>query len=284
MSKSQKWILLKSRLFQAVHSPRVISGYLFGFWIGVSMGIRYGAFAYGQEIGFSEAFLLVANDKFSLSLLLIGYLIIIADAPFIDTETYYVLIRSGGRSWRIAMIAYLACQLMIYEGLVFLGCFLPGILQGNLTTGWSSTLEILLNVAPKIAITEYQLPVLDSGFIDSWTTFSALIHSFLLTFSYMFFLGFVVFAGNLNQHFPVGNCIAIGIHFIGLLLLSDFVPLYQPSLLAHGILQFHIPERGALSLSQSLLLFLICDLGTGGYLKFISQRMDYNTAVSQRNW
>lgn len=277
-------ILIWIKLTQSVSSIRVWAGYIYGFWFGLSMGSRYVAFSSGMEVGIFESFLLLTNHPLNIALLLIGFFVIIADAPFIDTETYYILIRSDGSFWRISMVGYILVQVVIYEAIIFTGGMLPGLIRGNWTAGWSEAMQILTGAAPRIAITTYDLPILDPWMLKTWTAPIALFHSFGLIMLYCFLLGLIVFVGNLNTDLPIGNLAAIGIHFVGMLVMSDFVPLYWPSLVAHGILQYHIPGRKILSLHWSYLLFFVCIIGVLGVLRRISRYTNYNTAVSQKTW
>ncbi len=285
MFKKKKFLVpMRLKLIQSISSPRVFIGYLYGFWLGFFMGLRYGAFSSGMEIGIFESFLLITNQSFNLSLMLIGFFILIADAPFIDSQAYYILIRSGSKSWRISMVGYIGTQIMIYESLIFLGGILSCIPLKNFTLDWSATMKILTGAAPKIAILDYQLPILDKWMLTAWSAPLAFFHSFLLTLSYCFFLGLTIFIGNLNSALPIGNLIAIGIHFIGMLVMSDFIPLYWPSMAAHSMLQYHIPGRGVLSLYKSYLLFAVCIAIALIILRKVSRHIDYLGAVSQKTW
>lgn len=275
---------MRLKLIQAISSPRVFIGYLYGFWLGLFMGLRYGEFSSGMEIGIFESFLLITNDSFNLSLMLIGFFILIADAPFIDSQTYYILIRSGSKSWRISMVAYIWAQIMIYESLIFLGGILSCIPLKSCTLDWSDTMKILTGAVPKIAILDYQLPVPDKWMLTAWSAPLAFLHSLLLTLCYCFFLGLTIFIGNLNSALPIGNLIAIGIHFIGMLVMSDFIPLYWPSMAAHSMLQYHIPGRGMLSLHKSYFLFAVCIAIALIILRKVSRHTNYLSAVSQKTW
>lgn len=283
-SKKNFLVPMKIKLFQSLFSPRILTGYLYGFWMGLSMGLRYTAFSSGLEVGLCEGFILITNHSLNMALVLIGFFILIADAPFINSETYYVLIRSGGTSWRLSMITYILVQLIIYEALIFSGSIFPCLLRGNFTMEWSETIAILSGPVPKIAILDYDLPVLDNWMLTAWNAPTALLHSFFLTTFYCLFLGLTIFTGNINSAFPIGNLIAIGIHFIGMLAMSEFVPIYWISMAAHGMLQFHIPGREILSLSASYALFFTAIIIVLLILKKISHFTNYNSAISQKTW
>lgn len=66
--------------------------------------------------------------------------------------------------------------------------------------------------------------------------------------------------------------------------MSGFVPLYHPAMLAHGIMQFHIPGKEMLSFTESYSLFLLSNAILLSILTQISGHIDYNIAVSQKNW
>lgn len=283
--KKSTAVLIRMQLWQAFLSPRILIGYLYSLWMGISIGMRYTSFSGGMQIGIFDAFILLSNEKFQVTLLMIGFLIVIADAPFVDSRTYYVLIRSSSSKWRHSMVVYIALQVFIYEGIALLGSMIPCVIGGNPGTlnEWSEVLQIMQNAMPEIAVSNYDLPIIGNGILKSFSVVQALIHSFVLNSAYLFFLGLVIFAGNLNSRLPLGNIIAIGIHLIGMLVMSDFVPLYKPSLVAHGILTFHT-QHGPLSLTESYLMFAILYIMLMLILRKISEHTDYNTAVSQKTW
>lgn len=279
-----KWILIQLKLQSSIPTPRILAGYFYGLWLGLSISIRYLQFSAGNRVGLFDPFLLLYNDMFQVTLLLIGFFIIIADAPFVDSMACFTLIRSNGLSWRISMTGYLIVQLFIYQGIVITGCILPVLLKGELMSGWSDTMQILLGASPQIAMTRYSLPIPDGWILRAFHVHEAFFHSFLLTSLYCSFLGIIIFTGNLCSRFPTGILLAVGIHFLSMLLMSGFVPLYHPAMLAHGMLQFHIPDRNLLSFAESYFVFLA---GNGIMLLLLARmsgHIDYNTAISQKSW
>lgn len=283
--RKRNTVLIRMQLWQAVLSPRVLVGYVYSLWMGISIGMRYTAFSSGMQTGIFDAFILLSNERFQVTLLMIGFLIVIADAPFVDSRTYYVLIRSSGSKWRHSMTVYIALQVFIYEGIALLGSMIPGVIGGNSGTlnEWSEVLQIMQNAMPEIAVSKYDLPIIGNGILKSFSAVQALFHSFVLNSAYLFLLGLVIFVGNLNSRLPLGNIIAVGLHLVGMLVVSDFVPLYKPSLVAHGILTFHT-DHGPLSLTESYLVFAIWYIILMIILQNMSKYIDYNTAVSQKTW
>ena len=279
-----KLILIQLKLQSSILIPRIWAGYIYGFWLGLSISIRYLQFAAGNTVGIFDSFLLLYNDIFQVTLLVIGFFIIIADAPFVNSMTYFTLIRSSGLLWRLSMTSYLLIQLLIYQAIIIMGCIFPIFINGNFTFEWSDTIQILIGATPQIAMTEYSLPIPNSWILRFFSVNEALFHSFLLTSLYCSFLGIMIFIGNLNSRFPMGMLFAIGIHFSGMLLMSDFVPSYHPAVLAHGIMQFHIPGKEMLSFTESYSLFLLSNAILLSILTQISGHIDYNIAVSQKNW
>ena len=153
-----KLILIQLKLQSSILIPRIWAGYIYGFWLGLSISIRYLQFAAGNTVGIFDSFLLLYNDIFQVTLLVIGFFIIIADAPFVNSMTYFTLIRSSGLLWRLSMTSYLLIQLLIYQAIIIMGCIFPIFINGNFTFEWSDTIQILIGATPQIAMTEYSLP------------------------------------------------------------------------------------------------------------------------------
>lgn len=101
-----KLILIQLKLQSSILIPRIWAGYIYGFWLGLSISIRYLQFAAGNTVGIFYSFLLLYNDIFQVTLLVIGFFIIIADAPFVNSMTYFTLIRSSGLLWRLSMTSF----------------------------------------------------------------------------------------------------------------------------------------------------------------------------------
>lgn len=276
--------LIWLKFISMIVSPRILIGYFYGLWLGFLVGQQFVSYSSVFQIGIFDSFILLMNRPLNLSLIIIGFFVLIADAPFVNGRTYYVMIRSGTLAWHISMLGYLFLQLMIYMGMIMLGCIIPEVIRGNVTMEWSESMQILLKATPKNAILVYNFPIIDGKLLETWSSGETAAHCFLLCFLYTFFLGLIVYIGNLNFSLPIGHLCAVAIHFIGVLTLSDFVPVYWLSLVAHGILQYHIPKSGELSLVHSYALFLMSNAITLLLLRKNIPYIDYNVAASDRFW
>ena len=80
---------------------RVIMGYLLGFAIMAYWAnnfLRYAADT-GEPINILETFCVVEQHYVNLLFLILGWLFVVADAPFINGNTYLLLYRCGRKRW-----------------------------------------------------------------------------------------------------------------------------------------------------------------------------------------
>ena len=139
-----------------------------------------------------------------------------------------------------------------------------------------------LNIVP--ACNCVQAAVLTAVEIPTLVGLKFDVNSLLLNMCYLGLLGIIMFLGNLNARLPAGSLVIVGIHLTGMLVMSDFVPLFKPSLVAHAMFQYHLPRYGPLSISESYLVFGALFLCAFWVLHILSRHIDYNVAVSQKTW
>ena len=125
----------------------------------------------------------------------------------------------------------------------------------------------------------------DVFLLQTWSVFQAAIHSFCLVFLYSVLLALILFIGNLAFHRLAGSIAAIGIHFIGYMIISDYDVFghMEWSLLAHGILAYH-GEAGTASFTVgvSYTLFVLIIVLLYCLEHFIIRRCDLRHSISER--
>jgi hypothetical protein len=274
--------ILSLRMRQALGSKRVLIGYLLGFFIGFFKGL-FGRRFFGGDVQIFEIYMILISPFLEASMILLGYLIVIADAPFVNSLTQLSLLRGGRKAWLGAMISYLVIQTGLYYGIVFLGTALLNFQDGSLQNQWSEGMRFFIRFTPRAAIVECGLVPFSEQLLKTWPPYAAFGHSFLLFGLYSLFLSCIMFVGNLNSERALGTILAVGIHFLGVLLLKIRLGA-KFSLLAYGILDMYASGMVPVSPKWGYLFWGVSILIVYLWGKWRIKRVDFLETDSDRMW
>lgn len=112
----QVFYMTKTTFLEEQHNKQVIMGFilgiaLFGYWL--NLFLQY-ALDIGEPVNVLEAFIVVEHHHKSILFLVVGWLLIISDAPFIKKNTYLSLCRSSRKKWDAAILQYIMIQAFLY--------------------------------------------------------------------------------------------------------------------------------------------------------------------------
>lgn len=139
-----------------------------------------------------------------------GILLLFCDAPFIDNQQMFVVLRSGKRNWFRGKVIYLfiaSCIYFLWMYFVSLIEFLPYV---GFSTKWEEIL-IGLSVDGRVGIRLVTIPgavVLQFSPIQAW------VMSYVICVLLSFFLGLLIFYLNLFQKQNIGVGVALVIILI----------------------------------------------------------------------
>lgn len=279
--------ILGIKMKQQLLRPRIIIGYMLGICQVLSVTIRYVRYSAGLGIQMAEPFVLYMNHWAFLTFVMLGYFIIVSDAPFVDSLSANLLIRGKTRrTWTAAMLLYMLIQAVAYWGVLAVSAVIFGFLgKGSLENQWSETLRIFIEVTGDRGMEEYGLVPFSGNIMGVWKPYEAVLIICILGILYVYCMAVLMFALNLKTSHPVGSLAVISVHFYGVLLIKN--PVLVPvrySLLANAILEYHdgsIPGMGIpYSIGIHLVLLALFLLLT----KAVSKKCDYRMAVGDRIW
>ena len=104
--------ITKGMFEQERQSGRIFMGFLLGFaFMGYWMRgfLRYAAET-GEPVNILETFIVVEQHYVNLLFLILGWLLVVSDAPFMKGNLYLLLYRCGRRSWNMGMLLYVLIQ------------------------------------------------------------------------------------------------------------------------------------------------------------------------------
>lgn len=247
-------VLVKGMLDEKRQSGRVFMGYLLGFAImGYWMQgfLRY-AVETGEPVNILETFCVVEQHYVNLLFLILGWLLVIADAPFMKGNACLVLYRCGRRRWNMGMLFYIFVQAFFYTGAMAAFSIVVSSSFGFAGDIWSSPVYALAldtgnNIGVKYNITFPWLEMMKAMSVPQ-----AFAVTFLFFYLYLAFMGVLLYTFALLFSGNAGMAVVMGVHLAGYLRMMDGHT--ETSLLARAIPGNFID--GTLSYLQSAALLL----------------------------
>lgn len=183
-------------------SIRVIMGYLFG--LAIMMYFLQSIIQYvadtGQPVNVLEAFILVEHQVESILFLVPGWLLVLADAPFVKGNTYYSLYRSRRSSWNIGMIGYLLLQGLCYTAVLITFSVMVTSMHGFIGPMWSNPIYELMLDNGNLA-TEYGLVFPCLNMMKQMNVYTALLLTAVCFYLYLIFIGLLFYGSSLCFHY-----------------------------------------------------------------------------------
>ncbi|MDE7017731.1 MAG: hypothetical protein K2P65_09185 [Lachnospiraceae bacterium] len=187
-------------LRQEMGSAKMIMGYLLGLTflaLGANDFLRY-AMETREPVNICEPFIVAANQGMACRFWVLGYLLVIGDAPFVKGNAYMVLYRSGRRVWNMGMLLYVFLQALLYTiclATVSVAASTPFGFPGEL---WSSPVYMLATVASNAIAEKYHIYFDGVAMMEYMTVFQAFGITFLYMLCYFVFLGVLLYLCNLT--------------------------------------------------------------------------------------
>ncbi len=180
---------------QELGSPRVIMGYLLGLTflaLGLKDFLRFAAYLQ-EPVNILEAFIVTESQRSAEGFWLMGYLLVVADAPFVRADTYFILYRGGRRLWSLGMTLYILWQAFFYTLLAAAVSVLASVPGGYFGGLWSSPVFVLVKDAGGVFEESYQLYFPFEAMLRDMTPFRAFGAAFLYMFCYCAFFGMLLY-------------------------------------------------------------------------------------------
>ena len=248
-------------MFEQEHRKgRVVMGYLLGlaivgYWMSNFLKL---ALDTGEPINILETFCVVEQHYVNLLFLILGWLFVIADAPFIKVNTYLLLYRCGRRCWNMGMVFYILIQDFFYTAVMAVFTVVISSFIGYIGNIWSSPVySLAMDVGNHIGV-KYDITFPYVMMMKTMTVPQAFAVTFLFLYLYLAFLGVLLYVCNLLFPGIAGIVLVLGVHLLGYLQMmnghTDF------SLLARAVPGNFIDGSRCFWLSVVLFLGLIAVL------------------------
>lgn len=143
------------------------------------------------------------SDDHVVLIATLGAMLLFCDAPFIDSEQPYIILRSGRKKWVMGQFAYMAASSAIFTLFLYLLTLLLFLPRLTLSAGWGKVIGTLAqtNTGAGLGIT---IPF-DRYIFWGYSPIAATLTSLFLCFSVVFFLGVLMFYMNLRINRATGT-------------------------------------------------------------------------------
>lgn len=254
MKKFKKiYFLFLRQLLSAFTRKRVAAGYLVGIVSSLMTGVQYNQFLGTHTANLAESFIQHYATFGNVTVMLLGFILAMSDAPFVYTDSFMMIHRAGRKNWYCSMWGYIIVQGILYYGCSLLVNALCLIRKGYFDNVWS---RALINYADSTVFRNNIAPP-PGQMIQDYTPCSAALHTFLLFFLYSMLLAGILFALNLFVHTAVGTITVAVIHFLGVLVYTlGFIGSLIPwSYVINAMFSYHMDE--ILTLLHSYVFFAL---------------------------
>lgn len=192
------WIV-KGILRQEMRSVRVLMGYMLGLALlspGLSDFFNY-ITASREPVNILEAFIVTEHQSMAGRCWVLGYLLIVADAPFVKANTYMILHRSGRCAWSVGMLFYVLVQALLYTI-----CFAAVSTAAAVRCGfwgqiWSSPVYELARDVSGMMAGNYNLSFEGMEMMRHMTVYQAFGITFTYMLCYLTLIGVLLYVCNL---------------------------------------------------------------------------------------
>lgn len=206
--------LIKNLLLYEWTDKRVIMGFLMGmavplYWLKNFLDYAAGT---GEPVNILEAFVVVEHEYKSVMFLVLGWFLMVSDAPFINGNTYYSLYRTGKRSWNMTMVLYILVQAAIYTAGVALPMVILSLSCGFAGEMWSNPVYLLSQDYTMSQSAKYGISFLQRDMMRSMNVPEAFLATVLCFFLYVVLMGLILYTGNLLLGGIWGIVVAFIVH------------------------------------------------------------------------
>lgn len=178
-------VILLGAYFHSRISP------LYSFCAQYAIGVSPGLFSF------------LMSDAHVVLIVSLGALLLFCDAPFIDLEHPYIILRSGKRKWAVGQITYIAISSAVFTMYLFLLTLLLLLPYLEFGKEWGKAIGTLVLTGAGM---DFNVTIPFGQYIYfGYSPVAAVLLSLFLCFSVVFFLGILMFYLNLRINRMTGS-------------------------------------------------------------------------------
>jgi len=259
------------------HSKRVWLGYFVGSVVILKQTMGYLLYSSGAGLSENvlEAFIISGNTYNTVMFLVLGWLLVISEAPFVNHNSTFLIYRTTRRKWNGGMLLYILLQGICYYAILALSSIIPGMANGYFADIWSSAIINLGTNRNAFNGIEVYFPY--HVFMKEVSVFKAFALTWTLCFAYGLIIAMILYVFNLFANRVMGVLAAFAFHFLGYEIMKEgFMVVIRYSLLARSVPVLLIGSNLGVSTEQSYLLFMLIAAGLTTASAVIIKHVDFN--------
>lgn len=257
-------------------SKRVWLGYLVGIVIVLKQSVEYLAYAksVGEAVNVLDAFIIAGNNYNTVMFFVLGWLLVISEAPFVDNNSFYLIYRTKKKSWNQAMLLYIILQAVIYYGLLAVSTIIFSCGDGFFANVWSEPMVKLTEGASDLLQYDVYFPY--QLFIKEISVFGAFFQTLILLFAYGLVMGLFLYTFSLLANQITGAVAVFAFHFLSYEIMKEgYMMIIKYSLLARSILVLQVGQETGTYVFDSYLIYGILIILIIGFSNKIIQYVDF---------
>ena len=171
--------------------------------MGYMLGLTFLALGLNDFLGYvmdmkapvniCEAFIVTESQSQANMFWVLGYLLVVADAPFVKANTYITLYRSGRRTWNMGMLFYVIVQAFLYTmcfAVVSVAVSIPFGFFGRI---WSSPVYMLATGTSSAIAEKHNVYFSGVAMMQHMSVLQAFGITFLYMLCYLAFIGVLLY-------------------------------------------------------------------------------------------
>lgn len=160
----------------------------------------------------------ISSYKISQLFLMMGIIVMFADAPFIDDEYKYILIRSGRKKWALGQILYIVTGTIAYFITIFIFTVIMIIPNIFISSDWGRLITTFANSDTR----DYFELLISFKILVKYTPIMATLLSILLSCLTGVIISLIMFIINIKLEKSIGIIVATFIVFLDRAIFSNF--------------------------------------------------------------
>lgn len=276
--------LFWGQFLDSLGNIRVWVGYVVGISVTMLSVYRYIGYTNDRVYQIFEPYLISMASLINILLLLVGYFIILSDAPFINHRSTLALYRTSRSQWFWGMSLYIIVHTVLYYLIPLILSCICGMGHGYIHNLWSRPLRLLVQSPSQEALEFWHLTPPFNGSGTEWIRpLEALIHTLLFIIFFCLILAMILFIFNLVFNRAIGTAITGAIYVIGYLLaFAGFNYTFQQwSLILNAAFMYRDSQTIGILHSYFYFLLILCLIFFSGPL--LLKRADFKHSSGEQN-
>lgn len=207
--------------------------YTVRMWLGILLGLamfmvqirQFVEFVYvrGEPVNLLELFMYGVINPQNNMLVILGYLFLLSDAPFVNERTLQLVLRTSKKTWNSSCLLYIVAQAFLYYFVLLLFSMLFIQKYGY----WGEIWSIPLTQAARqdiLMIFQFNVSFPYWSFMQGHSVIQACGLTLTGSVLYASLLGIILYVGNLGGRYSVGTWLAVFVHFSGYITRKEWNP------------------------------------------------------------